>query len=146
MSAHALTRMCAVGNHRVGVSNCHSLSLSFALRLFLYTLFFFLSFWPSWWACVYGPFLRFSWAVMVFPPVSYICPSPFICVSAVSVSLPRLFYLSLCTYCCFTVLCLIFSFWDFIIGVSRVTCCGAIAFFVIHLFKCTNWLKLSFIR
>ena len=39
----------------------------------------------------------FIWAVMVLPPVSYICPSPlYISVFAVSVSLPRQFFHSLC--------------------------------------------------
>ena len=56
----------------------------------------FLSFWPSWWAYVYGPFLHLTWAVMVLPPVSYICPSVSISVFAVSVSLPRQSFYSLC--------------------------------------------------
>ena len=78
-------------------------------------------------------------------------PLPYISVFAVSVSLPRQSFYSLCARTVAgpvaiqrAVQSLVFG--DFIIGHSRVACCSTLASIVFHIFKCTNWLKLSFIR
>ena len=78
------------------VSNCHSFFIESRTTYLNDAILVLLALNPG------GPtfmdsFFLHTWAVMVLPPVSYICPSPlYISVFAVSVSLPRQFFHSLC--------------------------------------------------